>query len=486
MLLVLDHPGRLCRKSLQNKLNKRPNAGREEARRRVNEPNRPDVDPKGVEQRDETPAPEILGTSELRKDTDPEPTQRGGVRHRKAVEAQPPRDRHQRVSLSTAERPARRRPVRYDRDALVVAKIIRARRRPVTGEVRGAGAVSNPRRPQARRCQRRVIDAAHAKGDVEAFVHDVNATRRQNNVDVDLGPSAGVLHDEPRDEHLTEHGIGRDTQDPPGDLMGIGDRPVRVIGQAHDLRASLRIGCADLREMETTGCPMQELHIKGLLELQDPAAQGLLGDAQKPGRRREAPGLGDLGEEAHVFQLDCPIHGTIRLDFDLLSLYQRWRYTGHGNETKSQEIPMSTDIQTEVLIRRPRTQVAAFMFDPQNDAIWTTGIVDVRPLTDGRLRTGSKVERTSKFLARQFVYQYEVVDADGDRFVLMRVDEPFPMQIRYELEDSPDGTIARIHAKGDAGGFYRLAAPLLNRMARRSMTNDLEMLKEYLEGQPRS
>jgi hypothetical protein len=126
------------------------------------------------------------------------------------------------------------------------------------------------------------------------------------------------------------------------------------------------------------------------------------------------------------------------------------------------------------------------MFDPQNDAIWTTGIVDVRPLTDGRLRTGSKVERTSKFLARQFVYQYEIVDADSDRFVVMRVDEPFPMQIRYELEDSPDGTIARIHAKGDAGGFYRLAAPLLNRMARRSMTNDLEMLKEYLEGQPQS
>jgi hypothetical protein len=126
------------------------------------------------------------------------------------------------------------------------------------------------------------------------------------------------------------------------------------------------------------------------------------------------------------------------------------------------------------------------MFDPQNDAIWTTGIVDVRSLTDGRLRTGSKVERTSKFLARQFVYQYEVVDADGDRFVVMRVDEPFPMQIRYELEDSPDGTIARIHAKGDAGGFYRLAAPLLSRMARRSMTNDLEMLKEYLEGQPQS
>jgi len=38
-----------------------------------------------------------------------------------------------------------------------------------------------------------------------------------------------------------------------------------------------------------------------------------------------------------------------------------------------------------------------------------------------------------------------------------------------------------IHARGDAGGFYRIAAPLLNRMVKRSITNDLETPKEYLE-----
>ena len=34
---------------------------------------------------------------------------------------------------------------------------------------------------------------------------------------------------------------------------------------------------------------------------------------------------------------------------------------------------MAIDVQVEVLIRRPRADVAAFMFDPTNDAIWTTG-----------------------------------------------------------------------------------------------------------------
>lgn len=122
------------------------------------------------------------------------------------------------------------------------------------------------------------------------------------------------------------------------------------------------------------------------------------------------------------------------------------------------------------------------MFEPRNDVSWTSGVVDVRPLTEGRLRVGSRVERTSRFLGRTFAYQYEVVEADGDRMVAMHVEQPFPMQIRYELAEAADGaTVATIHAKGEAGGFYRLAAPLLNRMVRRNITKDLAALKAQLE-----
>lgn len=144
---------------------------------------------------------------------------------------------------------------------------------------------------------------------------------------------------------------------------------------------------------------------------------------------------------------------------------------------------MSIDVQTEILIQRPCAEVAAFMFDPRNDAIWTTGVVECRPLTDGPLRTGSRVERISKFLGRQFGYQYEVVAAD-ERFVQMHVNEPFPMEIRYELEVRPEGTLTRIRAQGDATGFFRLASPLMSKMVRRNITNDLELLKKHLEARP--
>ena len=142
---------------------------------------------------------------------------------------------------------------------------------------------------------------------------------------------------------------------------------------------------------------------------------------------------------------------------------------------------MAVDVTCEVTIDRPRAAVAAYMFDPQNDVAWTTGIVACRPLTPGRLRPGSRVERTSQFLGRRFDYVYEVVAADGDRTVELQVNEPFPMRITYLLDDVGDGTRARIHARGDAGGFFRLATPLLGFMVRRNIGKDLARLKERLE-----
>lgn len=48
------------------------------------------------------------------------------------------------------------------------------------------------------------------------------------------------------------------------------------------------------------------------------------------------------------------------------------------------------------------------------------------------------------------------------------------------VEDA-DGTRVVIHARGEAGGFYKIAAPLLNRMVRKNIQKDLDTLKAHLE-----
>jgi hypothetical protein len=143
---------------------------------------------------------------------------------------------------------------------------------------------------------------------------------------------------------------------------------------------------------------------------------------------------------------------------------------------------MTVDVKPKVLVRRPRAEVAAFMFDPANDLRWTGGITSSRPERPGPLESGMTVVRTARFLGRTFDYGYRVAEHDPDRMVAMLVDRPFPMVVRYELDDSPGGTRVAIHASGTPGRFFGWATPLMNWQVRRRIAADLERLRRCLEG----
>jgi polyketide cyclase/dehydrase/lipid transport protein len=144
---------------------------------------------------------------------------------------------------------------------------------------------------------------------------------------------------------------------------------------------------------------------------------------------------------------------------------------------------MSVEVIVEKRIGRPRARVAEVMFDPKNDAAWTSGVISARPLTVGRHVVGSRVQRDVRFMGRSFGYEYRVTVADDDRSVEMEVDQPFPMKIRYELEDVDGGTLARIRARGEPAGFFRIGGPIMRAMVRRNIGKDLRNLKELVERQ---
>jgi hypothetical protein len=143
---------------------------------------------------------------------------------------------------------------------------------------------------------------------------------------------------------------------------------------------------------------------------------------------------------------------------------------------------MGVDVRPEVLVHRPRADVAAFMFDPANDLRWTGGITSSRPAQPGPLVAGAKVERTASFLGRTFTYRYVVGEHEPDRLVELKVDRPFPILVRYELEDAPRGTRVAIHAVGTPGRFFGWATPVMARQVRKSISGDLSRLRAALEG----
>ncbi|MEV4314757.1 SRPBCC family protein [Actinocrispum sp. NPDC049592] len=142
---------------------------------------------------------------------------------------------------------------------------------------------------------------------------------------------------------------------------------------------------------------------------------------------------------------------------------------------------MAVDVRPRVLIHRPRTDVAAFMFDPANDLRWTGGITASTPAQAGPLVTGATVERRARFLGRSFTYGYVVTEHDPDRLVELQVERPFPMTVRYELADVDGGTQVTIHASGQPGWFFRWATPLMAKQVHKHIAADLERLRECLE-----
>ncbi len=140
------------------------------------------------------------------------------------------------------------------------------------------------------------------------------------------------------------------------------------------------------------------------------------------------------------------------------------------------------DVQTEILINRPRPEVAEYAANPDNAPKWYVNIHESQRLTDGPIGTGSKVAFTARFMGRELNYTYEFVDCvPGEKLVMRTAQGPFPMQTTYTWTDEGGGTRMTLGNTGKPSGFSKLAGVLMEPMIRRETRKDLQKLKSILE-----
>jgi Polyketide cyclase / dehydrase and lipid transport len=146
---------------------------------------------------------------------------------------------------------------------------------------------------------------------------------------------------------------------------------------------------------------------------------------------------------------------------------------------------VSVHALTQLIIDRPRGEVAAYAADPDNATRWYVNIKTVEWQTPRPLAVGSRVAFVAEFLGRRVAYAYEVIDLEpGQRLVMRTAEGPFPMQTTYTWEDTENGhTLMSLENAGDPSGFSRLATPFIARSMRRSNRKDLALLKRILESE---
>src|SRR6266542_410931 len=111
-----------------------------------------------------------------------------------------------------------------------------------------------------------------------------------------------------------------------------------------------------------------------------------------------------------------------------------------ASPVKRVEVVVPVDVLTEIVIDRPRGEVATYAADPSNAPEWYVNIKAVEWKTAPPPGVGSRLAFVAHFLGRRFAYTYEIVDlVPGERMIMRTAEGPFPMETTYTWEATDGG-----------------------------------------------
>jgi hypothetical protein len=140
-------------------------------------------------------------------------------------------------------------------------------------------------------------------------------------------------------------------------------------------------------------------------------------------------------------------------------------------------------ISTSTVIERPSSEVFDFVTEFPNDPKWQRGKESCVWTSEGGLRVGATYEQRARFMGRDIVQNFTVLELDPGRRVLYESrDGSFPLTVRRTVEDLGEGRSRFTEAvEGEASGFFKIASSLLQPLVKRSIAKDFRVLKALLE-----
>lgn len=133
-------------------------------------------------------------------------------------------------------------------------------------------------------------------------------------------------------------------------------------------------------------------------------------------------------------------------------------------------------------VDRPADELFAFVADMSNNPRWQKGMERCTWMSEPPIEEGSTYVQHARFMGREIVSTFEVVEFESDRRIRIRtIDGPMPLDITREVQPI-DQRSARVRAtiRGGPTGPLRLLDPLTKLAVRRSVRGDYDRLAGLL------
>ena len=132
-------------------------------------------------------------------------------------------------------------------------------------------------------------------------------------------------------------------------------------------------------------------------------------------------------------------------------------------------------------VGRPPSEVFDYITDADRLPEWQSSAVEAQ--WQGEKAQGARIREVRKFLGRRMESELEVTEYEPDRrFALKTLSGPVPFSVTQMLEPRDGGTKITFVGEGEPGRFFRVAEPIVARVAERQFKGDYETLKDILEG----
>ena len=140
------------------------------------------------------------------------------------------------------------------------------------------------------------------------------------------------------------------------------------------------------------------------------------------------------------------------------------------------------EYQIVSVVGRPVAEVFAALCDFGRAPEWNPGLIEVRQDDSAPFGVGSEIVYVGHFLGRSYESPATCTEFVPNRKLTTRSETgPFALEVATELEEAAGNTTVTANYRGESRGFFKLAEPLVVRLAKRQFELATENLKALLE-----